>query len=90
MIYSKKLLIPVDALVTLSLTLSLALSGEKRLRLGKAQASFLRPFGSKRQAERALLSACTVLTLTIPFALCADVVAEHGTEDEVLFGCELV
>ena len=29
-------------------------------------------------------------TLTIPFALCAEVVAEHGTEDKVLFGCELV
>ena len=24
-------------------------------------------------------------TLTIPFALCAEVVAEHGTEDKVLF-----
>ena len=30
------------------------------------------------------------LTLTISFALCADVVAEHGAEDEVLFGRELV
>ena len=29
-------------------------------------------------------------TLTIPFALCADVVAEHSSEDEVLFGRELV
>ena len=29
-------------------------------------------------------------TLTIPFALCADVVAEHGSKDEVLFGRELV
>ena len=30
------------------------------------------------------------LTLAVPFALCADVVAEHGAEDEVLFGRELV
>jgi len=29
-------------------------------------------------------------TLTVPFTLCTDVIAEHGTEDEVLFGRELV
>ena len=29
-------------------------------------------------------------TLTIPFALCADVVAEHGAEDEIFFRCEFV
>ena len=34
--------------------------------------------------------ALSFLTLTIPFALCADVVAEHGAEDKILFGCELV
>ena len=56
----------------------LALSGENRLRLGKVQASLT------------LLSTCTVLTLAVPFALCADVVAEHSAEDEVLFGCEFV
>ena len=32
----------------------------------------------------------SIFTLTVPFALCADVVAEHGTEDEVFFGRELV
>ena len=32
----------------------------------------------------------SVLTLTISFALCTEVVAEHGTEDKVLFGRELV
>ena len=31
-----------------------------------------------------------VLALAVPFALCAEVVAEHGTEDEVLFGREFV
>ena len=30
------------------------------------------------------------LSFAIPFALCADVVAKHGTEDEVFFGRELV
>ena len=29
-------------------------------------------------------------TLTISFALGTDVVAEHGSEDEVFFGCQLV
>ena len=32
----------------------------------------------------------SIFTLTVPFALCADVVAEHGTEDKILFGCEFV
>ena len=30
------------------------------------------------------------LTFTIPFALCTDVVAEHGSKDEVLFRCQLI
>ena len=30
------------------------------------------------------------LTLTVPFALCAEVIAEHSSEDEIFFGCELV
>ena len=29
-------------------------------------------------------------TFAIPFALCTEVVAEHSSEDEVLFGCELI
>ena len=29
-------------------------------------------------------------TFAIPFALCADVVAEHGAEDEIFFRCEFV
>jgi hypothetical protein len=32
----------------------------------------------------------SILTLAISFALCTEVVAEHGSEDEVLFGCELI
>jgi len=36
------------------------------------------------------LAFTSVLALTISFALCTEVVAEHGTEDKVLFGCELV
>ena len=32
----------------------------------------------------------SIFTLTVPFALCADVVAEHGAEDKVLFRRELV
>ena len=35
---------------------------------------------------RPVTSALALLTLAIPFALCAEVVAEHGTEDEVVFG----
>ena len=35
-------------------------------------------------------SALALLTLAIPFALCAEVIAEHGTEDKILFGCELM
>ena len=35
-------------------------------------------------------SALALFTLAVAFALCAEVVAEHGAEDEVLFGCELV
>ena len=35
-------------------------------------------------------SALALLTLAIAFALCAEVIAEHSAEDEVLFGCELV
>ena len=31
-----------------------------------------------------------LLTFAVPFALCADVVAKHGSKDEVLFGRELV
>ena len=38
----------------------------------------------------AIAFALALLTFAIPFALCAEVVAEHGTEDEVLFGRELV
>ena len=34
--------------------------------------------------------ALAFLTLAISFALGAEVVAEHGAEDEVLFGRELV
>ena len=34
--------------------------------------------------------ALALLTFAIPFALCAEVVAEHSSEDEVLFGSELV
>ena len=30
------------------------------------------------------------LTFTVPFTLCTDVVAEHGSEDEVLFGRQLI
>ena len=30
------------------------------------------------------------LTFTVPFALCTDVVAEHGAEDEVFLGRQLV
>ena len=30
------------------------------------------------------------LTFTIPFTLCTDVVAKHGSEDEVLFGRQLI
>ena len=32
----------------------------------------------------------SIFTLTVPFALCADVVAEHGAEDEIFFRCEFV
>ena len=28
--------------------------------------------------------------LAVPFALCAEVIAEHSSEDEIFFGCELV
>ena len=35
-------------------------------------------------------SALAFLTLAVPFALCADIVAEHSAEDEVLFGREFV
>ena len=35
-------------------------------------------------------SALAFLTLAVPFALCADVVAEHGAEDEIFFRCEFV
>ena len=37
-----------------------------------------------------LTSALALLTLAVPFALCADVVAEHGAEYKILFGRELV
>ena len=37
-----------------------------------------------------LTSALALLTLAVPFALCADVVAEHGTEDKILFRREFV
>ena len=30
------------------------------------------------------------LTFTVPFTLCTDVVAKHGSEDEVLFGRQLI
>ena len=36
------------------------------------------------------LTFTTVLALAITFALCADVVAEHGTEDKILFRREFV
>ena len=39
---------------------------------------------------RPVTSALALLTLAIPFALCTDVVAEHGAEDEILFGCKFV
>ena len=35
-------------------------------------------------------SALALLTLAIPFALRAEIVAEHGSKDEVFFGRELV
>ena len=35
-------------------------------------------------------SALALLTLAVPFTLCAEVVAEHGSEDEVLFGRQLI
>ena len=35
-------------------------------------------------------STFALLALAVPFTLCADVVAEHSAEDEVLFGCEFV
>ena len=35
-------------------------------------------------------SALALLTLAIAFALCADVIAEHGAEDKIFFGCEFV
>ena len=34
--------------------------------------------------------ALALLTLAKPFALCAEVVAEHCPKDKILFGCELV
>ena len=34
--------------------------------------------------------ALALLALTIPFTLCAKVVAEHRPKDKILFGCELV
>ena len=36
------------------------------------------------------LTFTTVFTLAVAFALCAEVVTEHGAEDKVLFGRELV
>ena len=35
-------------------------------------------------------SALALLTLAVPFALCADVVAKHGTKYKILFRGELV
>ena len=34
--------------------------------------------------------ALALLTFAIPFALCAEVVAEHRSKDKILFGRELV
>ena len=36
------------------------------------------------------LTLTTVFTLAIPFALCADIVAKHSSEDKILFGRELM
>ena len=35
-------------------------------------------------------SALALLTLAVAFALCAEVIAEHGSKNEVLFRCKLV
>ena len=32
----------------------------------------------------------SIFTFAVAFALCADVVAEHGAEDEIFFRCEFV
>ena len=38
----------------------------------------------------AIAFALSLLTFAIPFALCAEVVAEHRPKDKILFWCELV
>ena len=35
-------------------------------------------------------SALALLTLAVAFALCAEVIAEHGSEDKIFFRCEFV
>ena len=35
-------------------------------------------------------STLALFTLAVAFALCADVIAEHGSENEILFRCEFV
>ena len=34
--------------------------------------------------------ALALLTLAVPFTLCAEVIAEHSSEDKILFGRELM
>ena len=41
-------------------------------------------------AEVLRIALSLTLTLAIAFALHADVVAQHGTEDKVFFRCELI
>ena len=36
------------------------------------------------------LTFTTVFTLAVAFALCAEVIAEHGSEDKIFFRCEFV